>query len=286
MKKTSEPDSKEDQGVEVYPPKQSFRPLRAWGTILWQQSLTWSFNALFLGTVCLLTVLTLGWFAKHYSHFIMRTWGRTMLWICNVKLVVEPNDEGDQVRSRILTYNHSSTLDIFIITVVTPRDSFPIIKKELLKVPFIGWTCKAMGFVALDRSNREKSISSLNDAALDIKARNVSVTIAPEGTRNSRRRLKKFKLGAFKMAHHGQLPIVPMVFEGAASIMPPGQNYCCGGTVRVRFLPDYTPDRLNVDALVSNANELKSIYEGQLLEMMELRASQDRSKSRYPLAVE
>jgi 1-acyl-sn-glycerol-3-phosphate acyltransferase len=278
-----EADGKE---VNVYPEPLPYGALRGWCAVLWQQTLTWTFNALFLGLVCLLTVVTLGWFARRFSHFIMRTWGKAMLWITNVTLEIEPTDEITRERSRIVTYNHSSTLDIFIITVVGPKDAMPIIKKELLKVPFIGWTCKALGFVTLDRSNREKSVSSLQTAALQIKERNISVIIAPEGTRNGRRKLKQFKLGAFKMAHHGQLPIVPMVFEGAANLMPRGQNYSRKGTVRVRFLPDYAPDQLNPDDLISNANELRKIYEENLLEMMAYRQAEEGHQKIYPHMVD
>jgi len=274
------------EGVEVYRAPEPYGRLRGGYQLLVQQSLTWSFNALFLGTVCLFSALTFGWFARRHSHFIMRTWGKTMLWICNVRLEVEPTDEITKERCRIVTYNHSSTLDIFIITAIGPRDAMPIIKKELLKVPFIGWTCKALGFVALDRRNREKSVSSLKEAALDIKERNISVTIAPEGTRNGRLVLKPFRLGAFKMAHHGGIPIVPMVYEGASDLMPRGQNYSKTGTVRVRYLPDYTPDCLDPENLIANAEDLRKMYEKNLLEMRALRSAVSGDSQKYPQVVD
>jgi len=164
-------------------------------------------------------------------------------------------------------------------------DAMPIIKKELLKVPFIGWACKALGFVALDRSNRDKSLQSLKNATDELKERNVSVIIAPEGTRNGKPVLKKFKLGAFRMAQHGQLPIVPMVFQGAAELMPRGQNYSRGGVVRVRFLEDYTPERLQPDNLIANAQELRSIYEKNILDMRSNREAERVGSLNYPHGV-
>jgi 1-acyl-sn-glycerol-3-phosphate acyltransferase len=273
------------EGVEVYDELEPYGPILGCYTVFRQQFLTWTFNALFLGTVCVLSVLTFGWFARTFSHFIMRTWGKTMLWICAITLEVEPTDEITKKRCRIVTYNHSSTLDIFIITVIGPVDAMPIIKKELWKVPFIGWTCKALGFVALDRSDREKSVSSLNEAALDIKERNISVLIAPEGTRNGGRRLKQFRLGAFRMAQYGQIPIVPVIFQGASELMPRGRNYARKGTVRVRYLADYTPDRLDVDDLSTNAVELRHIYEENLLDIVAQRRREEGGTETYPQAV-
>ena len=71
-----------------------------------------------------------------------------------------------------------------------------IAKKELKKIPFIGWYVTAAGMIFIDRTNREKAMRSMKKAGTLIRnGRNV-ITF-PEGTRSSNGKLNLFKRGSF-----------------------------------------------------------------------------------------
>jgi 1-acyl-sn-glycerol-3-phosphate acyltransferase len=107
-------------------------------------------------------------------------------------------------------------------------------KKELLWMVPVGWAAKMAGTIFIDRSNRERAMAGLRQAALQIRG-GKSVVIFPEGTRTRDGRLLPFKKGGFNLAIDAGVPIVPLAAVGGFDMLPPGAVLLRPGRFTIAF---------------------------------------------------
>lgn len=122
-------------------------------------------------------------------------------------------------QSYIITPNHQGHADVLAIEMVLPVPIFWVIKKELTKIPFFGWALARSGAISLDRSNPEEAVQRLMSGAHRM-ADGWSLLIYPEGSRSPDGNLQPFKKGAFRLAVHAGIPILPVTINGAFKIWP------------------------------------------------------------------
>jgi len=127
----------------------------------------------------------------------------------------------DRNSSYVIISNHQSIYDIFLIYGWLGIDIKWVMKKELAKIPGIGFGSKKVGHIFLDRSNSRVALDSLNDAKRKL-VNGTSVVIFPEGTRSTTGQPGNFKKGAFKLALDLALPILPITIIGTQRILPSG----------------------------------------------------------------
>lgn len=110
--------------------------------------------------------------------------------------------------------NHSSTLDILtILALGLPRVRF-VAKWQLQYNPIFFILGRLTGQVFIRREKSEKAIQTLKKNVTRIRKNNLSVMLAPEGSRKHPGVIGPFKKGPFRMAMDLQYPIVPIYFEG------------------------------------------------------------------------
>jgi 1-acyl-sn-glycerol-3-phosphate acyltransferase len=225
-----------------------------------QSVLYWSYNALFLPTVLLVLSTSRGEVRRERATALVRWWGRTTLRIFGVTLDIDAVTAAELARRRprVMTFNHSSTLDICLMTALWPVAGTAVIKRELLHLPLMGQAIAMLDFVPLDRANPEVAQSSLQAAARRIAQEDLTVLIAPEGTRSLTGELLPFKLGAFHLAAQSGAPIVPLVLHGVPAIWPRSQWYARPGVVRARLLPEV--QAIDSTAIHQHAEQLHAAY--------------------------
>jgi 1-acyl-sn-glycerol-3-phosphate acyltransferase len=123
--------------------------------------------------------------------------------------------------SYVITANHQSLYDIYVLYGWMGVDFKWVMKKELEKVPVLGPACKILGHIFIDRSDTKKAVESINAAKKKI-VNGTSVIFFPEGSRSTDGVMKPFKKGAFKMALDLGLPILPVTINGTRKILPKG----------------------------------------------------------------
>jgi len=128
--------------------------------------------------------------------------------------------------------NHQSLLDPLIQLVGLGRDLAFLAKKELFRWPLLNWGLRWIDCVPIDRSDRERTIENLRQAAEKLK-RGVSFLAYPEGTRTPDGTLLPFRKGVFFLALEAGVPIVPVTILGAYEVMPKGPLRCRPGHVRL-----------------------------------------------------
>jgi len=115
--------------------------------------------------------------------------------------------------------NHQSSWEaILYYRLVYPLS--PILKKELMNIPFWGWALRLTQPIAIDRSKpREAGRSLLAQGEQRLKNGH-SVVIFPEGTRSAPGQLGKFSRSGATLAKAAGVPIVPIA-HNAGYAWPP-----------------------------------------------------------------
>ncbi len=114
----------------------------------------------------------------------------------------------------IIVGNHQSAVDIFVHARCVPPRTVGIGKRELIWMPIFGQIFYLTGNLFINRKNKMKARSTLQDAIEGMLQKKLNIYMFPEGTRNrSARQLLPFKKGAFAMAIEAKVPILPVVAQ-------------------------------------------------------------------------
>jgi 1-acyl-sn-glycerol-3-phosphate acyltransferase len=120
----------------------------------------------------------------------------------------------DDKSQYIFVANHISYLDAAIIVKTLRRPIRPLGKVEMGKVPIFGYIYKK-AIVTVDRTDAERRAKSVRQLKAVLR-RGISIFIFPEGTFNlTKKPLKEFFDGAFRIAIETQTPIRPILFLDA-----------------------------------------------------------------------
>jgi 1-acyl-sn-glycerol-3-phosphate acyltransferase len=197
---------------------------------------------------------------------MVRLWGRTMMRIAGVGLVIDPATQAQLMerRPRVMLFNHTSTLDTFVGAAVLPPGGVLVLKREFLFLPLLGQATWALGSVFVDRANGDRARASLARAVERVKRHQLQLLIAPEGTRVAGPEMGRFKLGAFALARDAGIPTLPVVIHGCHDIWPKGAFAPKSGTVHVTVRPERLIEAEDHAALRVIADATRAEYQAAL----------------------
>jgi 1-acyl-sn-glycerol-3-phosphate acyltransferase len=174
-------------------------------------------STLYLGTAAVVvSYLTK---KKDLAHLVGRLWGNVNLWTAGVTVKTTGMENINPQHAYVYAANHQSWFDIFAVLGKLPVQFRWLAKEELFRIPVLGQAMASIGYIPINRSDRRKAFSSINEAANRVKS-GTSVVIFPEGTRSLDGVLQAFKKGGFILAIHSQQPIVPVSISGSHRILP------------------------------------------------------------------
>lgn len=151
------------------------------------------------------------------GSFMGSCWARITCWLTPVNVFVRGKGNIASKKSYVIVANHQTGWDIFLLYGYLPIDFRWIMKKELRKLPFIGYASEKVGHIFIDRSSPRAAMESLNEAKRKLVNGN-SVLIFPEGTRSKSQEMRPFKKGAFKLAFELGLDILPVTIVNSCQI--------------------------------------------------------------------
>ncbi|MCS7280030.1 MAG: 1-acyl-sn-glycerol-3-phosphate acyltransferase [Desulfobacterota bacterium] len=154
-------------------------------------------------------------------HGIERLWAKIYLFSAKIDVFLE-GEENLRNGPYVFMCNHQSALDIFVLLAKIPLSFRFVAKKELFRIPFMGWAMKCVGHISIDRESLRESKKALDEVVSKVK-RGVSVLIFPEGTRSEDGNLLPFKKGAFHIVHRIDAQIVPCAIYGTFLLQPKGK---------------------------------------------------------------
>jgi 1-acyl-sn-glycerol-3-phosphate acyltransferase len=155
--------------------------------------------------------------------------------ILGIRLDVSGREDVDGGSPIVFMANHLSFLDGPLLYYLVPRAVRVILKKELFRIPIVGWAMRFVGFVPVDRKGLKSGRKSIERATHSILTKGYSYLIFPEGTRSRDGEMLPFRRGAFFLAINSHAPIVPITIEGTFGLMPKGSPFAKKGTVTVIF---------------------------------------------------
>jgi 1-acyl-sn-glycerol-3-phosphate acyltransferase len=164
-------------------------------------------------------------------------WGaRTWLRLTGVKVKVTGIELLDPKQPYVFVSNHWSYLDAAPLFAYTGRRMGMIGKKELLKAPILGYGMGFVNVIAIDRSNTERAVATIQEATERLR-NGISFGVCPEGTRAKPGEMLPFKKGAFHMAAQTHAPIAPIALKNTDVLMGKGTGEAWPGTIEMVFLP-------------------------------------------------
>lgn len=180
--------------------------------------------------------------------------GRMWLRLSGMKIVVRGREHLDDKQTYVFISNHRSYLDTATIFCYVGRRIGLLAKKELLKVPILGYGMTYVNIMAIDRSNRERAIETVQAATARIHS-GVSFGVFAEGTRARPGQLLPFKKGAFYMAIEAGVPLVPVAIKNTDVLMGKGTGTARPGTIEMVLLKPVETRGLSTDEDVSHLIE-------------------------------
>ena len=156
------------------------------------------------------------------------------VWLTGVRVETIGLDRFDHSRSYIFMTNHVSNLDPPIQIPLIPRRTSVMVKKELFKVPLLGYAMRLALLIPVDRGNREAGIDAVR-AARAVVQEGLNMTIYVEGKRSFDGKLLPFKKGPFYLAIECGVPVIPMTIIGTHYAMPKARFSIKPGPVQVIF---------------------------------------------------
>lgn len=195
----------------------------------------YSIATILISLIC----ITVFWFIPlKRRFFIYSLWCKFVLfWLritCNVRYDIQGLEHIPNRPVVALSTHQSAWETIFLYGALSPV--CPILKKELLKIPFWGWAMYLQKPIAIDRSKPREAGRSLLIQGKQRLGDGMSVVIFPEGTRSPAGTIKTFSRGGAKLAVYANAPALPVI-HNSGDCWPARTIMKKSGVIRVRFGP-------------------------------------------------
>lgn len=200
-----------------------------------------AFATLAIGLVGLPLVALRG---RRAANGVATFWIGYMLWAARIHLGVTCEVRGiPPVRDCIIAAKHQCFLDILVIAHAVPRRAF-IMKKEVMRVPVMGWYAYMVGCIPIDR---KRGRDAMREISAQVRTRRETdeglgqLIIYPEGTRSRPGEKLPYKHGVGTLRSATDLPVVPVAVNTGLFWPRKGWGIRSGRAV-VEFLPVVPPE--------------------------------------------
>ncbi|HEY6930901.1 MAG TPA: lysophospholipid acyltransferase family protein [Thermoanaerobaculia bacterium] len=150
-----------------------------------------------------------------------RGWSRTILAFSRISVTMRHAERLAPGRSFVVVSNHESYADVLVLLSQLPMQVRFLAKRSIFRVPILGWSIHAAGFVPVDRGDAARSVSTV-DTALKRLRSGKSLVVFPEETRTRTGELAPFKKGAALLALKTGHPLLPVGIAGTRNVLPRG----------------------------------------------------------------
>ena len=183
------------------------------------------------------------------------------------KVSIEGLEHVPERGAAIVSGNHLSFIDSFVLALALPRPLYYLGKSDYWESARTRWLVQGAGVVPVYRDGGDRGEGSLR-AGVQLLRRGDLLGIYPEGTRSPDGRLYRGKTGPVRMALEAGVPIVPFGIIGSDVAMPQDRKVVRRAPITLRFgrpidLSRYYERRTDPLVLRSATDEL--MYEIMLL---------------------
>lgn len=143
---------------------------------------------------------------------IILQWARFNIWTLAIIYGITFHVQGKEnipSEPSIIISNHQSAWETLAFQLIFPTQSF-LLKRSLLKIPFLGWGLAMTRPVAIDREHKVRALDSLIKQGAERLKEGRWLVVFPEGTRHSPGQPGKFQIGGAMIAAKTGAPVVPV----------------------------------------------------------------------------
>ena len=170
-----------------------------------------------------------------YVDRMLRTWGRMLCRIADVRLDVRGSGRLDPARTYLFALNHSSPIDVTFAYATTPNPSSIVANIEFDDIPVVNFWLRNSDTVMVKREDPEGEFAAFKKMTR-LLHEGRSVVIWPEGYIHRGKGIAEFKRGGVQAAVLAGVPVVPVCVYGSARVMVAGSLHLeSGKTVHVEF---------------------------------------------------
>jgi 1-acyl-sn-glycerol-3-phosphate acyltransferase len=153
---------------------------------------------------------------------------------CGIRVEMDGLEHLRAAGQCVIVANHQSLFDILACIMMLPGEVRFVAKKEILKLPILGFILHKSENIVIDREAGGKAIRR----AREVVRHGYSICVFAEGHRYSDNRVHEFSDGAAWLAIMNNLPCVPMAISGTSIMMPRGAKFVLPGRrMRMKFGP-------------------------------------------------
>lgn len=223
----------------------------------------------------MLLVFLLVWFGylmpriprQRYVNFLLRTWALVWCVLIGLRWRRHGWKAAYKQQTMVIVTNHNSYLDT-VVSYMNIRTVFrTLAKRELRKLPIMGQIFPHSG-IMVDRSSPESRKASFGKMVDSIEEK-VGILVYPEGTQNrGREPVQPFYDGAFRLAIHCQVPVLPIVTVNTRQLMPQAKiGRIRPGVMTQYFLEPLPTTGLTEDDLPEFKEKIRKMIAGKLMEV-------------------
>ena len=150
----------------------------------------------------------LWWFAVNWFRLVI--WGtRTILGI-QVRVSGLENLPQGETAPAILLSKHQSTLETLLLPTLMPHPLAFVFKRELLRIPFFGWSMARLDMIHIDRESRTAALKHVVAQGKVLLAQGTWIIMFPEGTRMARGAKGTYQTAGSRLAVETGAPVIPI----------------------------------------------------------------------------
>ncbi len=151
---------------------------------------------------------TLWWFAVDWFRLVI--WGTRVFLGVQVRVRGLENLPAGATTPAVLLSKHQSTLETLLIPTLMPHPLAFVFKRELLRIPFFGWSMARLDMIHIDRESRALAMKHVIEQGKQRLAHGTWVIMFPEGTRMARGQSGTYQTAGTRLAVESGAPVVPI----------------------------------------------------------------------------
>ncbi len=151
---------------------------------------------------------TLWWFAVGWFRVVI--WGTRVILGIEVRVQGLENLPGLAHTPAVLLSKHQSTLETLLLPTLIAHPLAYVFKRELLRIPFFGWSMARLDMIHIDRESRTLALKHVIEQGMRLLSQGTWVIMFPEGTRIARGQQGTYQTAGTRLAVQAGAPVVPI----------------------------------------------------------------------------
>lgn len=150
----------------------------------------------------------LWWFAVYWFRLVI--WGTRVILGIQVRVTGLDHLPSGADSPAILLSKHQSTLETLLLPTLMSHPLAFVFKRELLRIPFFGWSMARLDMIHIDRESRAAAMKHVIEQGKRLLGQGTWVIMFPEGTRTARGQKGTYATAGTRLAVESGAPVIPI----------------------------------------------------------------------------